>query len=335
MKLSWERQRIAPKYTFATSQGAMREKSTIVVSVEHGNVRGQGEIVPSRLYGQSLESAERTLGQIGPLLGDDPFQIIPILSRLVARFDDQRATIDGIDAALHDWVGKRLDVPVWRLLGLPPARQRTTMTIGVADIQETRVKVQEAVEAGYELLKVKVGSDHDVETLKVIREVFDGPVLVDANEAWTPSEAPDRIRALAPFRLTMIEQPLKRADWRHMRELRELGVAPIFADESCERPDDVLRLNGFVDGVNIKLNKCGGMREALRMIGMARMLGMKVMLGCFVSSSLAIAPALTIAALVDYADLDGALLLGNDPYPGIICSRGVLAMPDKPGFGLG
>lgn len=334
MKLSWARQAIRPRFRFATSQGGMDEKETIVVRLEHAGVVGLGEVVPSALYGQSLESAEAALPNMAAVLGDDPFAIEPIVRRLVDQFDDQRAAISGLDAALHDWVGKRLGVPVWRLLGLGHARTRTTITIGVAERDETRKKIAEARAAGYDALKVKVGTPTDWETLAFIRESFSGPLLLDANEAWTIEEAPQRMAALQMFRPTMIEQPLKRADWRRLGELRGAGAAPLFVDESCERPADVVRLHGLVDGINIKLNKCGGIREALWMIALARGLGLQVMLGCFVSSSLAIAPALAIASLVDYADLDGHLLLAEDPFQGIERDGGTIWLGERPGLGV-
>jgi len=313
MKLSYRRQTLRPRFRFATSQGGVDEKETIVVTLEHDGIVGFGEVVPSALYGQSLEDSEAALDGMSDLLGDDPFALESITARLIKRYDAQRAAIAAVDSALHDWVGKRLGVPTWRLLGLDQPRTRTTFTIGVAEPAEIRVKVNEALAAGYDALKVKVGVEHDYDTLGFIREHFDGFLLLDANQAWRPDEAAEKIRALAPYRPAMIEQPLRKEDWRHMAELRRLGVAPIFADESCERPADVIRLHGYVDGVNIKFTKCGGIREALRMVALARGLGMQVMLGCFVSSSLAIAPPLTIATLVDFADLDGHLLLADDP----------------------
>jgi L-alanine-DL-glutamate epimerase-like enolase superfamily enzyme len=198
------------------------------------------------------------------------------------------------------------------------------------------MKVDEALTAGFDALKIKVGTATDEDTLAYIRSKFDGPLFLDANTAWTPDVAADRIRALAKFRPTMIEQPLKPADWQHLKALRRdvTGVAPLFADESCERPADVVRLNGYVDGVNIKFNKCGGIRGALRMVALARGFGMLTMLGCFVCSSLAIAPPLSIASLVDFADLDGALLLAEDPYSGIERKGGVLTLGDTPGLGV-
>ena len=334
MKLTWQRQRIRPRHRFATSQWGVDEKETIVVQIEHDGVIGRGEVVPSTLYGQSLESSEAVLAAVPPLLGDDPLAIEPIVSRLLAAHDSQRAAIDGVDAALHDWCGKRLGVPVWKLLGLACPRKQTTFTIGVAEPDLIRVKVEEALAAGFDALKIKVGVADDHRTLAFIRSVFDGPLFLDANAAWTPEEAAREIPALRQYRPTLIEQPLRREDWRQMAELRKLGVAPIFADESCERPADVLRLHGCVDGINIKFNKCGGIREALRMVTLARALGMQVMLGCFVCSSLAIAPALTIASVVEYADLDGALLLAEDPFEGITRQGGTISLGDRPGLGV-
>lgn len=334
MKLTWQRQHLRPRHRFATSQWGVDEKETLVVQLEHDGVVGYGEAVPSTLYGQTLESCAATLAAAQDRLGDDPLAIDPILSRLLVAHDDQRAAIDAVDAALHDWCGKRLGVPVWKLLGLAPPQKQTTFTIGVAEPDLIRVKVEEALADGFDALKVKVGVEHDHRTLAFIRSRFKGPLFLDANQAWTPAEAPERIRALAPYHPTIIEQPLKREDWRHMATLRTLGVAPIFADESCERPADVVRLHGCVDGINIKFNKCGGIREALRMVTLARALGMKIMLGCFVSSSLAIAPPLSIASLVDYADLDGALLLAEDPFEGITRTGGVIRLADRTGLGV-
>ncbi len=334
MKLTWARQRLVPQYAFATSQGRIDEKETIVVRIEHDQLIGSGEACPSQLYGQSLESTEAALERFGPALGADPFAIEPIVARLIERHDDQRAAIAAVDSALHDWVGRRLGVPVWRLLGLSRPTVRTTFTIGVAAPDEIREKVRAAMDAGYKALKVKVGTEHDHETLAFIRDVFDGPLLLDANTAWSPAEAIEKVKQLAPFRPAMIEQPLATEHWRAMADLRELKVAPIVADESCERPADVLRLNGFVDGINIKFTKCGGIREALRMVSLARSLGMKVMFGCFVSSSLAIAPALAIATLADFVDLDGHLLLKDDPFSGITLDGGYVSLGTDPGLGV-
>ncbi len=334
MKLTHYRQTLRPRYTFATSQVAVDEIETIVVQLEHDGLIGLGEVVPSALYGQTLEASESALDAMRGRLGDDPFAIESIIARLIEHHDAQRAAVAAVDSALYDWIGKRLNIPVWRLLGLDRARTQTTFTIGVADPDEIRVKVKEALADGYDALKIKVGVEHDHDTLGYIREHFDGPLLLDANQAWQPDEAAEKITALAPYRPAMIEQPLRTEDWQHMAELCRLGIAPIFADESCERPADVIRLRGCVDGVNIKFTKCGGIREALRMIALARGLGMQVMLGCFVSSSLAIAPPLTIATLADFNDLDGHLLLADDPFEGIAQAGGIIELGDESGLGI-
>ncbi len=334
MKLTWQRQTLRARHRFATSQGGIDEKQTLVLTLEHDGLCGYGEAVPSALYGQSLEACEKVFQHCGELLGDDPFAIEPILGRLIERFDDQRAAIAAIDSALHDWVARRLGVPLWRLLGLQRPRVRTTFTIGVASPDEVRVKLDEALAAGFDALKVKVGVDHDHQTLSLIRERFSGPLYLDANQAWSVSGARQRIRELAVYRPTLIEQPLPRDQWRELPKLRELGVAPIYVDESCQRPADVVRLASCVDGINIKFTKCGGIREALRMIALAHGHGLGIMLGCFVSSSLAIAPALHIASLVDHADLDGHLLLADDPFEGLRREGSLISPPDAPGLGV-
>ncbi len=334
MKLTHERMAVRARHRFATSQGGMDEKEVIVVRIEHEGVTGWGEVVPSELYGQSLESSEAALDAAAQMLGDDPYTVNSIMHRLLATHDGQRAAMSAIDSALHDWIGRRLKLPVWKLLGLDRPRKQTTFTIGVADMAEIRVKVEEALAEGYDALKVKVGIDQDHETLSLIRNVFKGPLFLDANQAWSPSQAIEKIRGLQKFRPALIEQPLRSEDWPAMAELCKLGVAPIFADESCERPADVIRLRGCVDGVNIKFTKCGGIREAMRMVTLARAFNLGVMLGCFVSSSLAIAPALTIATLADYADLDGHLLLANDPWQGMSRTGGIIELSDRPGLGL-
>jgi len=334
MKLAHRRLPLTARHTFQTARSAVSAKETILVELEHDGLVGLGEAVPSDLYGQSLESTEQVLAEAVDCLGETPFAIERTIARLIDRHGAQRAAIAALDSALYDWVGRRLATPVWRLLGLERARINTTFTIGIAPLAEIREKLDEALADGYTALKVKVGGDHDLDTLDIIRARFGGPLLLDGNQGWTPAEAPRRVRDLARFHPTLIEQPVPREDWRAMAELRDLGVAPIFADESCETAADVLRLQGHVDGVNIKFNKCGGIREALSMITVARALGMKVMLGCFLCSSLGIAPALAIATLVDFADLDGHLLVSDDPFDGIARDGATLDLGERPGLGV-
>ncbi|MCA9243824.1 MAG: dipeptide epimerase [Phycisphaerales bacterium] len=334
MRLTWRRMRLTPRRRFATSQSGLDHKETIAVTLEHDGVTGLGEITPSPIYGQSLESAEAALPRIADGLGDDPLAIEPVIQRLLRDFGDQRATIAAIDSALHDWAARRFNVPLWRWLGLERPRVRTMYTISVATPAEVAEAVDEAIAAGFSALKIKVGGEHDEAALEAIRARFDGPLLLDANQAWSPVEAGKRVEALRRFRPWLIEQPVPKADWRALGELAALRVAPIIADESCETPADVAKLAGVVDGVNIKLAKCGGVREAMRCIAVARACGLRVMLGCFLSSGLAVAPALHIASLADVIDLDGHLLLREDPFPGLESAGELVSAPDTPGLGV-
>lgn len=333
-RLTWERQILRLRHRFATSRGGVSEKQTIVVRLEHESIVGWGEVVPSPLYGQSLEASEAALAEMAARLSDDPFRVETILADFLHRHDAQRAAVAGVDSALHDWIGKKLGQPVWRMLGLDRPCVSTTFTLGVAGADEMRAKLDEALTAGFTALKVKVGVANDHETLGRIRERFSGPLFLDANEAWSPTQALERIPQLAQYQPALIEQPLPRDQWQHLGRLRELGVAPIYVDESCERPADLLRLAGHVDGIVVKFTKCGGIREALRMFSLARLLKFRIMLGCFVSSSLAIAPALTIASLADECDLDGHLLLAEDLFTGIDQAGGALALGNAPGLGV-
>lgn len=335
MNVTIERQTLNLRHRFATSQGGSDQRETLVVTLEHDGVVGRGEATPSPLYHQTIESNTNALECAARMLGDDPFALEMILHRLLTRFDDQRAAIAALDSALHDWIGQRLGVPVWRLLGLAPPHVPTAFTLGIAPLDALRVKLDEALADGQRVLKIKIGGDDDHAVLELIRSRFGGPLLLDANQAWSPDDAPARLRALATFEPALVEQPLPAdAPPAAFAALRDLRVAPIFVDESCVRADDIVRLAGSVDGVNIKLAKCGGLREGLRMIRLARALDLGVMLGCFVSSSLAIAPALMLASLVDFVDLDGALLLGQDPFTGILHDAGRLTAGGGPGLGV-
>ncbi|MDX2197727.1 MAG: dipeptide epimerase [Phycisphaerae bacterium] len=334
LKLEWRRQTLHTRHRWATAQGGINEKQTIVVSVEHEGLIGRGEATPSALFGQSLEGAEAALEECKELLGDDPFAIAEVLDRLIDHVDEARDVIAAVETALHDLAARKLKMPVWRYLGLPEPRIKTTFSIGIATPDEIREKVREALAAGFDRLKVKVGGEHDLKTLQIIRESFDGPLYLDANQGWTPETAPAKIREIAPFKPVLLEQPISKKLTAELKPLRELGLMPIFADEACERPTDIIRLKDVVDGVNIKFNKCGGIRQALAMIDIARACGLQIMLGCFVSSSLAIAPALAVASRVDHADLDGALLLADDPFTSLIaCDKGLLTPRAGDGFG--
>lgn len=333
--LSFERVTLKLRHTFATSQYAVDAKETLVVRFESGGITGLGEATPSALYEQSLEQTEGVLAEVGRRLPEDPDAFEPWLGEITGAYPHARDGMAAVDAALRDWHARRLGAPVYRVLGHARPRVATCFTIGLADRATMASKTDEALAAGYRVLKIKLGSEGDEALLAAIRERHAGPLLVDANQAWAGgAEAVSAVRGLARFEPTIIEQPVPKHDAPALAELRRLGVAPIYADESCETLADLLRIANTIDGVNIKLGKCGGLGPAREMVAAARGLGLGVLLGCFVSSSLAIAPALPLAGAADFVDVDGPLLLARDPFVGLICARGVITAPDAPGWGL-
>jgi L-alanine-DL-glutamate epimerase-like enolase superfamily enzyme len=238
-----------------------------------------------------------------------------------------------IDIAAHDLICKKLDVPLHAYFGLrADAAPRTSFTIGIDDVKVMMQKVAEAAE--FPLLKVKVGTDKDEQVMDAIRSVTDKTLRVDANCAWAPREAVKKIAMLEKFNVEFVEQPIPPGDVAGMRFVRENVALPIIADESVETSADIPPLAGAVDGINIKLMKCGGLREAVKMIQVARALGMKVMLGCMVESSVGITAAAHISPAVDYADLDGNLLLARDPFEGVRVEQGRIVLPAGPGLGV-
>jgi len=334
MRLSWYRQRLRLKHPFRIARGIEVEKETIVVRIEHEGLAGFGEVVPTAYYGQSLESAERALEQMEPILGEEPFKVQHIVDCLVRHFPDQSAAVAGVDAALHDWVGKRLSVPVWRLLGLDAQRMPpTSFTIGIDEPETIEQKVAEA--ADFPILKVKLGTPFDEEILKAVRRAApDKVVRVDANAGWTPDEAVKKVRMCADYGVEFVEQPIPPGDAAALERIQRASPLPIVVDESAVRPEDLPVLAGCVCGINIKLCKCGGIRRALQMIFTARSLGLKVMLGCMVGSSLYISAAAHLGPLADWLDLDGHLLLAEDPFDGLAVQAGRLLLSDEPGLGV-
>jgi L-alanine-DL-glutamate epimerase-like enolase superfamily enzyme len=245
----------------------------------------------------------------------------------------QAAAEAALDIALHDLAGQRMGVPLHALFGLDPrVGPETSFTIGMDTPEVVAQKVREASDYAY--LKVKMGSDDDRAVLTAVRDVTDRPVRVDANEGWTIDSARERLPWLARMGVEFVEQPLPAAQLEETRALRRESPLPFFADESVHRASDIPRLAGAFDGINIKLMKCGGIGEALRMIAVARAHGMKVMLGCMIESSIAITAAAHLLPLVDAADLDGSVLLAHDPYFGAVMAGGRLVLPDAPGLGV-
>lgn len=335
MKLSYSRLALKQAVPFRTSKAVRTDKQTLWVRIQHADVEGWGEAAPSDTYRQDLASAEKTLNTIAPLLVDlNPFHLETTLNRLVETFPDQLATIAAVDAALHDLIGKLLGIPVVHLLGLDERSiPITSYTLGIDTPDAIGRRAEQAAE--FPIFKLKTGSPDDVAMLGAIRSVAPRKnIRIDANAAWTTSQAIESIRELDQFNLEFVEQPLPAEDLQGLARVRDAVRMPIIADESCVTLKDVHRVAGHVDGINIKLSKCGGIREAMKMIRVARALDLKIMLGCMIESALGIAAAAQLAPLADWIDLDGHLLLADGPFEGLGGRAGRLTIGSAPGLGV-
>ncbi|HEU4326496.1 MAG TPA: dipeptide epimerase [Roseiflexaceae bacterium] len=341
MELSWSVERLALQQPLRISRGSMSERDAVVVELRHGGLVGYGEAVASAYYRQDALAITRALAEIAPQVAAlrDPFDLLGLLDEQNERRPKQCGTLAALDAAAHDWIGKTLGLPVHRLLGLDPRRLRpTALTLGITDPETAAAAAREAAARGFPVLKLKVGlpsPDHERALVAAVRAAApEAELYLDANGGWTPDEAPERIERLLPFGPALVEQPIAPGQIERLAELSARSALPLIADEDAVLPGDVPRLWGAVAGVNIKLNKCGGIRQALRMAHAARAAGLRVMLGCMVSSSLGIAPAAQIAPLADYLDLDGHLLLRRDPWTGLGGAGGQLELAGSPGLGV-
>jgi len=333
MKASWIRARLDLRHTFRIARSADEFRESVLVRLEDGWAEGFGEAAPSPRYGQSADSVERALASLGEELDAAAAHIEDTLAAVGSRLGGEMAARAAIDIALHDLLGKRLGVPLHEILGLDPGRTPvTSYTIGIDTPEMIEAKIREADR--FPVLKVKMGLENDREIMETVRRCTDRPVRVDANEGWTREEALEKIRWLEGQNVEFIEQPLPAARLDDTRWLAERVSMPLFADESVHTAPDIPKLVGAFRGINIKLMKCGGIREALRMIHVARACDMKVMLGCMIESSIGITAAAQISPLVDYADLDGNLLIRNDPALGAIVKDGKLVLPEGPGLGV-
>ena len=318
---------------FRISTGVQLVASNIIAQINHKEFTGYGEAAPFEYYGEIQETVLACITTFAGNLGDDPFAIEDILNHLDHLIRLNPAAKAAVDMALYDLAGKMLNVPVYKLLGLNPAHTpHTSFTLGIDSPANMAKKALLARD--YPILKVKVGTKHDLDNLKAIRDVSSATIRVDANTAWTPKEAIKMINALAPYNIEFVEQPVHPRDLDGLRLVRENVPLPIIADESCVTVDDIPRVAGCVDGINIKLMKCGGLRHALKMIHVARAHHLRIMIGCMIESSLAITAAAHLTPLVDYADLDGHLLIDNDPYEGVTVVNGKLVLPERPGLGV-
>ena len=318
---------------FRISRHVQYTAANVLVKITHEGVTGLGEAAPSEHYGEDRGTVLATLAMLADELGDDPFALEDILAHLdhVIRLNPSAKA--AIDMALYDLIGKRLNVPVYKLLGLSAAQTPlTSFTIGIDTPENMARKALAARE--YPILKIKVGTKNDVANLKAIREVSNAVIRVDANTAWTPKEAVRAINELAEFGIEFVEQPVAPHDLAGLKYVREHVPLPIITDESSITVEDIPRVAECTDGINIKLMKCGGLYHALKMIHVARAHNLKVMIGCMIESSLSITAAAHLTPLIDYADLDGHLLVDDDPYTGVKVENGKLILPEGPGLGV-
>jgi L-alanine-DL-glutamate epimerase-like enolase superfamily enzyme len=322
-------------HTWTTTMSASQYRDTLHVAYSRDGITGRGEGAPIVRYKEDAASAQKAVESVRELLlSADPMRFSKTLAEIFKRIPGEWAGKASIDIALMDWVTQKLGIPLYEYFGLDPADAPvTTFSIGIDTPEITKQKTLEAAE--YPILKVKVGLSTDEPTIEAVRSVTKKPLRVDANEGWKDKEeAVRKINWLEKQGVEFIEQPMPAAMIEETRWVRSRVHLPIIADEACERPADIVKVKDAYDGVNVKLDKCGGVLQAFRMIQMAKALGMRTMLGCMVSSSVSVTAAAHLSPLVDYADLDGNLLIANDPYRGVRVEKGKLVLPNKPGLGL-
>jgi L-alanine-DL-glutamate epimerase-like enolase superfamily enzyme len=319
--------------TFVIAREAADSADVVQVAVNHEGMSGFGEGAPIDRYGESAESAKAFVDEHANLLGDDPFALEEIGARLSAVPGEQAAKA-ALDAALHDLQGKLLGIPAFRLLGLPRTGPPTSWTVWLGDPDDMAARAEKAA-GSFRRLKLKLGGGDglDVERVRGVRAATELPLQVDVNEWWSLDEALDVLPQLAALGVEYCEQPLPAGD-EGGRVLKERSPVPVYVDEDCHTLADVAGCFEIAHGINIKLSKSGGIREAIRMAHAARALGLGVMLGCMLESGLAIAAGCCVAPLCDHVDLDGNLLLREDPWPGVTFVDGVQTPSDEAGLGV-
>jgi L-alanine-DL-glutamate epimerase-like enolase superfamily enzyme len=327
--------RLNLRHAWTTTMSSSTYRDTLHITLSRDGISGHGEGAPIVRYHEDAEGARKAVESVRDLLvSGDPMQFTKIMARVGQTVTGNWAAKAAIDIALMDWIGKKLGVPLYKYFGLDPADAPvTTFSIGIDKPEVVRQKTLQA--ADFPVLKIKVGLDSDEATIEAVRGVTRKPLRVDANEGWkNKEEAVRKINWLESQGVEFIEQPLPADMIDETRWVRSRVHIPIIADEACQRASDIPKLKEAYDGVNVKLDKSGGMLEACNMIRIARSLGMKTMLGCMVSSSVSVTAAAHLSPLVDYADLDGNLLIDNDPYQGVRVEKGRLILPQGAGLGL-
>ncbi|GAB3417761.1 dipeptide epimerase [Haloparvum alkalitolerans] len=337
---SFERVTLELDRPFSIARGTQTEAENLVVRIaDDGGMTGVGAAAPSGHYGETADTVAAVLPDLLAVVEEvgDPHALHEIEARMREVVRGNPAARTAVSIAVHDLAAKRLGVPLHRMWGLDPSEApKTSYTVGLAETERVREKAAAAVEAGYPVLKIKLGTDRDRELIEAVREAApDARLRVDANEAWTPRETVRKSEWLADHGVEFIEQPVPAEDPEGLRFAYERAALPIAADESCVTLEDVPAIADRCDIANLKLMKTGGLLEARRMIATARAHGLEVMLGCMIESNAAIAAGAQLSPLLDYADLDGSLLLAEDPYEGVDLSGGTIRLADRAAPGTG
>ncbi|MBO6160519.1 MAG: dipeptide epimerase [Bacteroidales bacterium] len=335
MQLQFEPYELQLTHTFTVSSYSRKTTPDVQVRIDYEGYTGFGEASMPPYLGQTVDSVCSFLRKVDLGQFRDPFDLEDILAYVDALSEGDSAAKAAVDIALHDLEGKLMGQPWYRIWGLDPAKAPdTTYTIGIDTPEVVREKTREC-DGRFNILKAKVGVPGDKETIRAIREITSVPIAVDANQGWKDrEEALDMIHWLAEQGIVMVEQPMPKEQIDDIAWLRERTPLPIFADEAVQRLADIKALEGAYDGINIKLMKCTGMREAWKMVNYARAEGMKVMVGCMTETSCAVSAAAQLSPAVDFADLDGNLLISNDRFDGMKVVDGKITLPDRPGIGI-
>lgn len=323
MKLSWNRIELPLKDPFTISRGTLRHQKSLIVSLSHEDTTGYGEVTCNSYYGHTYESLESSLQQLQNFLEtielSHPSELYEQCKQIIPH---DLFALSAVDGAAYDLYGKRHSLPTTKILGLAQTSQTvSSYTLGIDSIPEMTRKYRD--QPHWPVYKIKLGTPHDLEIVRALRNETEAVIRVDANCAWTPSQAIENSHLLAELGVEFIEQPLA-ADSTPAahREVYENSALPVIADESCRTEPDVAKCKDLFHGINVKLCKCGGLTPAARMLRQAKDLGMKTMVGCMIESSVGISTAAQLLPLLDYADLDGAVLLAQDPARGVLIQNG-------------
>jgi L-Ala-D/L-Glu epimerase / N-acetyl-D-glutamate racemase len=334
LRLSTEVLTLKTRHPFTIARGSASEYRTVWVRLtDSDGVEGWGEAAPSRYYGEDADTVLAALKTYGQSLPDGPDHIEDAEAVWATALRGNGSARAALSTALHDLLGKRLGQPLYKIWGLDPSKTPlSSFTIGIDTPEVMRKKVKEAEQ--YPILKVKLGTDRDEELLRTIRDATKKPIRVDANAGWTVKKAQRMLPMLEEYGVELLEQPLPPEDIDGLARVTRASKVPVVVDESCLVATDIPRLVGAADGINIKLAKCGSLREALRMIAVARAHQMLVMVGCMVETSICITAAAHFTPLLDFVDLDGAALTVNDPFAGACIDGGKVRLPEGPGLGV-